>query len=249
MSGEQVAPTSTPPRVLNPLWIISLFLGLSETTVGVATVQSNGWAQAALALFAVTFPVLVSAAFFAILWKKPEVLYAPGDFPEHVPVMAYVDGMRRGSAVNTELLESVVQDTLQTVLPSFLSNTATPAQVTEMVEQAVASAHEGLARRMLTIDLSLTHPTFQDFRAEFPLAETATVRDLLDGIWHILRHHVKPFTYGSQWILMDRKNGRVFNRIGTQWANEHLGLSSDTRSLKEVEIHATMDLAVLLLQQ
>ncbi|MEU9240174.1 hypothetical protein [Streptomyces sp. NPDC048385] len=53
--------------MLNPLWIISLFLGLSETTVGIAAALSNGWVQGALAVFAVTFPVLVSGAFFSIL--------------------------------------------------------------------------------------------------------------------------------------------------------------------------------------
>jgi len=135
----------------------------------------------------------------------PEVLYAPGDFPEHVSVTAYVDGMRHGSVANAELLKSVVRDTLKDVIPTTLSQTITPQQVTKLVDQAIASAYEGIANRMLSVDLSAIHPDFRDFKTEFPLAEGATVADFLDRLWAMMRDHVRPFTYGTHWVLIDRK--------------------------------------------
>lgn len=104
-SMESELPPGQPPRVLNPLWIIALFLGLSETTVGIAAALSSGWVQGLLAVFAVAFPVLVSAVFFFILWQRPEVLYAPGDFPEHVSINTYVDGMRRRAAAGPDAIK------------------------------------------------------------------------------------------------------------------------------------------------
>ncbi|MFE9447902.1 hypothetical protein [Streptomyces sp. NPDC006739] len=234
--------------MLNPLWIISLFLGLSETTVGIAATLSNGWVQGALAIFAVTFPVLVSGAFFSILWRKPEVLYAPGDFPEHVSVTAYVDGMRHGSAANAELLQAVVRDTLEEVIPSTLSRTVTPQQVAQLVDRAVASAHEGIANRMLSVDLSDIHPDFRGFRAEFPLAEGATVADFLDRLWAMMRDHFRPYTYGTHWVLIDRKSNHIFRDIGSTWARSRSGQPDDDRPLKTVGFHVDMDLAVLPLR-
>lgn len=236
------------PRAFNPLWIISLFLGLSETTVGIVAALASGWVQGVLAVFAVTFPVLVSGAFFATLWRKPEVLYAPGDFPTHVSVGTYVDGMRRGSRGQVELLEEVLRDTLESVLPSFLSSAATPAQVTQLVSEAVARAHEGIASRVLTVDLSSVDPSVADFQMQFPLFDEATVADFLDRVWVMLRDYVQPFTYGTRWILVDRRAGRTFADIGTRWAKVNLGLDEDCRLLKDVGIHANLDLAARILR-
>ncbi|MFF2809668.1 hypothetical protein ACFVT2_21340 [Streptomyces sp. NPDC058000] len=232
--------------MVNPLWIISLFLGLSETTAGVVAALASGWVQGALALFAIVFPILVSGAFFTILWRKPEVLYAPGDFPEHVSVRTYVDGMRRGSERQVEVLEEVVRETLESVLPSFLSDKATPAETVQLVSEAIASAHDGIASRVLTVDLSAVDESI--LQAQFPLPEGATVSDFLDRLWTTLRDFVEPYTYGTHWVLIDRKAGRVLNDIGTLWAKNNLGSDGDERPLKDAGIRADMDLAALLLR-
>ncbi|WP_146022209.1 hypothetical protein [Streptomyces sp. CB02959] len=246
MPSEDGSGASALPRVVNPLWIISLFLGLSETTAGVVAALASGWVQGALTLFAIVFPLLVSGAFFTVLWRKPEVLYAPGDFPEHVPVGTYVDGMRRGSRGQVELLEEVVRETLESVLPSFLSSKATPAEAMQLVNEAIESAHDGIASRVLTIDLSGVDQSF--LQAQFPLFEGATVSDFLDRLWAMLRDHVKPYTYGTHWVLIDRKGGHVLRDIGTQWAKNNLGSADDERLLKDVGIHANSDLAAVLLR-
>lgn len=73
---------SRPPNraAMSPLWVISLFVSLTETVLGVATTRVSGNAQLALIIFVIVFPVLIAGAFFAVLWKKPGVLYTPSDF-------------------------------------------------------------------------------------------------------------------------------------------------------------------------
>ena len=74
------ASAATGQRRLTPLWIISLFLGLTEAVLGVAVVQVSGGIQIALTAFVIAFPLLIALAFFAILWSRPWVFYAPSEY-------------------------------------------------------------------------------------------------------------------------------------------------------------------------
>lgn len=84
MGSESVA--STKARRLTPLWIISLFVGLTEAVLGVAVTQTTGGVQVALLVFVVTFPLLIAASFFFILWNRPWVFYAPTEYGGIDPV-------------------------------------------------------------------------------------------------------------------------------------------------------------------
>jgi hypothetical protein len=66
--------------MLTPLWVVSLFVTLTEVTLGVAVGQTEGGVQIALAAFVLVFPVLVAASFFAILWARPWVFYSPNEY-------------------------------------------------------------------------------------------------------------------------------------------------------------------------
>ncbi len=88
---NQSEPATSPHRSsMTPLWVISLFVSLSEVVTGFAVTQATGSIQVALTVFVVTFPVLVGAAFFAILWKKPYVFYPPTEFGTPTNVSEYV---------------------------------------------------------------------------------------------------------------------------------------------------------------
>jgi len=67
-------------RGLTPLWIISLFVGLTEAVLGVAVVHVTGGIQIALTAFVIAFPTLIAIAFFGILWDRPWVFYAPQEY-------------------------------------------------------------------------------------------------------------------------------------------------------------------------
>jgi hypothetical protein len=74
------APAATRERRLTPLWIISLFVGLTEAVLAVALVRVTGSIQVALTAFVIVFPLLIATAFFVILWNRPWVFYAPTEY-------------------------------------------------------------------------------------------------------------------------------------------------------------------------
>lgn len=95
--ASQTHATSTDGKVarssMTPLWVISLFVSLSEIVAGLAVTRAEGGVQVALTGFVVIFPILVAAAFFAILWKKPYVFYPPTDFGGSTNVSEYVQAL------------------------------------------------------------------------------------------------------------------------------------------------------------
>src|SRR3954453_7337915 len=76
-----VSKAASKERRLTPLWIISIFVGLTETVLGVTVANvSNIGIQTALTAFVIAFPLLIAAAFFGILWSRPWVYYSPGEY-------------------------------------------------------------------------------------------------------------------------------------------------------------------------
>ena len=71
----------TPARGrVTPLWIVASFLTLTEATLCYAVTQVSGGVQIALTAFVIAFALIVACGFFAILWKKPWVFYAPSEY-------------------------------------------------------------------------------------------------------------------------------------------------------------------------
>lgn len=231
------------PRVLNPLWIISLFLGLSETTAGVATTQSSGWVQGVLAVFAVCFPVIVSAAFFLILWWHPENLYAPGDYPKHMPVSSFIDGIRKSRTIDPEFFNAVIRDALESVLPGALAKPANSSEVALVVSDVIESARTELATRSISVDVSRIIKNSSPH--EYILRGDETIGELLDWIWAGLEGRIRPYTYGTDWLIADAVEKRAFYDIGGNWASRHLGNLYDKRTLEQIGITAGAKLEIL----
>ncbi len=82
------------PKATTPLWVISLFVPLTEVMSGIAATQTSGSIQVALTAFVIAFPLLIAGAFFAFLWFRPHHLYAPSEY-QGTKVKEYVDAMRR----------------------------------------------------------------------------------------------------------------------------------------------------------
>lgn len=78
---------------MTPLWVISLFVSLTEVVTGLALTRASGPVQVALTTFVIGFPLLVASAFFLILWFRPYVFYPPTEFSSAVDVSAYVRAM------------------------------------------------------------------------------------------------------------------------------------------------------------
>src|SRR3954466_3700857 len=97
-------PAASKERRLTPLWIISLFVGLTETVLGTALVNTtNASIQIALTAFVIAFPLLIAAAFFGILWSRPWVFYAPNEYGGTDPTK-FVETLAavRGSKIATK---------------------------------------------------------------------------------------------------------------------------------------------------
>lgn len=80
-------------RPVTPLWIVALFVSLTETVLGIAVTRTAGAIQVALLVFVILFPTLVAGVFFLILWRKPFVFYSPAEFGGDVAIRDYLEAM------------------------------------------------------------------------------------------------------------------------------------------------------------
>jgi hypothetical protein len=59
-----------PRTKLTPLWIISLFVTLTETALSVSVTRTQGAIQVALTIFVIAYAIFVTGAFFFVLWVQ-----------------------------------------------------------------------------------------------------------------------------------------------------------------------------------
>lgn len=71
---------TTKPRLLTPLWMISIFITFTETVLGVAVTKTTDTVQIILVLFVIIFPSLIAGFFFRVLWSRPWVFYSPSEY-------------------------------------------------------------------------------------------------------------------------------------------------------------------------
>ena len=82
-------------KQLTPLWVISIFVSLTEVVLGVAASKTTGDIQVALVSFVMTFPLLIAGAFFICLWSRPWVFYPPSEYGR-MDVRKYVEALKAG---------------------------------------------------------------------------------------------------------------------------------------------------------
>jgi hypothetical protein len=239
MMNSRSADHGNPPKVLSPLWMISLFLGISEVSVTIATTQAIGWIQSMLAIFAVAFPVLVFSAFFLTLWKNNKVLYAPGEFTSDTPVRDYVEAMNRHNQRSVNVVESALQSALTRLADQLEVLGATVSQRDEIVESVSTAVH----RAVITIDVSVFNSKART--VDVAVDDRTTVTDLLDSVYFAIWDKVENFSYGKTWLLLDERNGRRLDDIGTHFAHQYLKTNRDYRSLTEIGVRPESTLAVI----
>ncbi|MEV5878324.1 hypothetical protein AB0L75_29695 [Streptomyces sp. NPDC052101] len=228
------ASEGTSGRVLNPLWIISLFLGLAEVTVGVAATQAEGWIQGMLAVFSVVFPSAVAVAFFRTLLTRPFVLYAPRDYPDAPSIEAYVTAVSSAAGRNLENVGSAVRLALEEVVVPRLP-AADQERTEDLIEEAVQAAVGDFQRRSVEVDLSGIDPSMEVAVLTFPL-DMVTVSHVLDTVYLTISDLVDAYTYGSQWILVDPTTGRRLTDIGSASLSPAGIPREDNRSLREIGV-------------
>lgn len=245
-------------RPLTPLWIIALFVSLTETIVGLAVTRSSGAVQLSLTIFSIAFPALVAGAFFLILWHRPHVFYSPSEFQGR-DVAQYVDAMlRRRPAEGTQMYD-MIRESVQSALASqetvdLLTKSLTPgaanskAKVVKALESIAATTVQKIDdSNFLVVDLT---PLGEPRQPRFAYVPRQQVNHFLDTVYFAINEIsqvVPPYTYEDLWTLRDHKTGKVFKDIGRDWARSK-GLKEDTRLLSEVGIFPGMLLEAIPLK-
>jgi hypothetical protein len=237
---------------LSPLGLISLFLSFTEVVVGVAVTQTEGWVQVWLTAFVIAFPVGICAAFFAVLWKKPYVLYPPADFGANVDVATYVQHIGGGpaprpigDAIAEKLDVSLSTKRLTPVLEAILSAPTSDhgAAIERLAEFVKVEARSSVEDALIRIDST---PLLKGRGSSWdePYDPDVPVWRFLDRIWLHLQPHVFAYSYGRHWLIRDATTGTVFRNIGRPWA-ESEGFQEDERTISEVGITSKARLEVM----
>jgi hypothetical protein len=245
MSMQSNAGTRRGPHLSNPLSLFGLFVTLCQVTVGVAAVQASGWVQGLFAIFAVAFPLLVLAAFFTILWHRPETLYPPGEYTKETSVADFAKAMRRITVRQEETLESTVRDVAGQVARSESNG---PVNQSKKVETAVRDAKQRYRRQLLEVELSNVDEELATKPFATSVTSKTTVTDVLDLIYFAISDYVPPFAYGRDWVPIDTSTGKRMADLGRAWAHRH-NYEEDFRPAETVGLRAGAPLAVRLLKR
>lgn len=97
---EKVSSTGV---IKNPLTVIAIFAGLAEVSATIALPQLPEKIQTVFVWFVMLFPAFLVGLFFAMLWFKHRVLYAPSDFKNEENFMSFwVPSKRKMDAQDEE---------------------------------------------------------------------------------------------------------------------------------------------------
>ncbi|MFF3458574.1 hypothetical protein ACFYXH_30500 [Streptomyces sp. NPDC002730] len=223
------------PKALNPLWIISLFLTVSEAAAGTAATQTQGWLQAVLVLFSVAFPVGVASAFFAILVQRPYVLYAPKDYSKNPSVRDFVNALNTSRNRSVENMEASIRSAMEEVVPKMLDAKISALSRDVIVAEAIESAREDFRHRF--IEISYGQMDHDVASVQIPVGEDTVVQEFLNEAWSFAPEWIPPYTYGDKWVLVDQEKGLSYRKMGALWARRN-GKGSDDRLLYSTGISA-----------
>jgi hypothetical protein len=216
------------------LWIIALFIALSEATAGIAAIITSGPARLIFAIFAVSFPSIVFIVFVWLLVKHAPNLYAPGQYSRDITPEMYRAGIRRDERIvfGRALAESMVP---------LLPDIAAGGERSAVVEQVARNFEIAVEEASVTVLLQQLKPQAEPL--QIPVTEETKVYSLLDDIYYALAPTVSQNTYNKSWVLADG-SGKYYTEIGTGWARK-ANWPRDTRPIAAVGISPGTTLTVV----
>ncbi|HEY1701932.1 MAG TPA: hypothetical protein VGG75_19670 [Trebonia sp.] len=225
--------TSRAPVSASPLWIIALFIALSEVTAGVASITTNDVARLIFACFAVAFPAVVFGTFIWLLIKHAPKLYAPGQYSKDITPEIYRIGIRRADSM---FIGQAVAKSVAPLIGGY-EGTEGDAAVARVAEKFAAALDESI----ITVNLEALKPGARDL--SIPSTLESGIQDILNEIYFTLEPAVPVASYDPSWILVD-KDGNPYGSMGISWASKR-GLVDDPRTINEVGISPGMRLAAV----
>lgn len=227
------------PDASSPLRIIALFILLSEAAASGAAAATRGATQMILAIFAVSFPLIVFAIFVWLLLKHTLKLYAPHQYTSDTSIQTFASVVAQQQIASQAVLGQAVSEALVTAVASD-SSSGDGASV-QAVRQHVADAFSEAVRAG---SITVIRSVFDGAEPiQIPTTADTTVQDLLNAIYFALVPSVGPYTYAIDWILVTPEHKPLLN-IGSGWAREQ-GLPGDVRPLSDVGLRPGMTLTVI----
>ena len=234
-------------KIITPLWIVALFVSLTEVVLGVAVTQTQGGIQIALTVFVLAFPILIAGMFFLILWYKPYVFYPPTEFGNQTNVLDYVRAMQGQLVLDNQMqnIQEVVHNTLTSdkvisELTEVISSKGDEkvAQKIEEILKSVSSSAVNKIDKIGSITISSTILLKEKGTVWRELYDpNEQVNTFVDLLYFKMRPEIPPFSYGSRWLLKDKETGKLFTDFG--------GKDSVNRLLSEAGLYAGMTLLVV----
>ncbi len=242
-------------RHATPLWVISIFITLTEVVVGGVVTQTDGVVQILFTVFAIIFPTFISIAFFYILWNRPHHLFSPTEYGQQVSINEYVSAMKQTMAVDeTRLYDDIKQTITQTLksedmtqqFAQQIDNTSSTEQnqkIAQALDYAVEQTVEHVKEHnFISID---TRPLLPEEGERYTIAHTKfkTAGDLLDYVWLQLQAaSVPPFTYEKLWILKNADTHQYYTGLHAKIVNGKY--QKDRRQLSDIGINPGTHLVV-----
>ncbi|MBS7777654.1 hypothetical protein [Acidovorax sp. CCYZU-2555] len=231
MSSPNTFQTTAKSLAKNPLGIIALFIvliyGFAALTLGFNS-RLEATERIPLVYFLVSFPVVVLLLFGWLVSCHHEKLYAPSDFRSDEIFLnrasasnLHVEALRAdGAELEKKILESVTN----------LLNTSTPPK--EIAEQVAKEVQEATT---FTVDAAdfLGRP---DAVYTYPIAAFDTISDLTNHIYFQLTPKVRPFQYGSLWVIRNKATNEILRTVRMLIGGSPGKPISDIRSLKEAGV-------------
>jgi hypothetical protein len=214
---------SRAPASASPLWVIALFIALSEATAGVAAMTTNGVARLIFACFAVTFPAAVFGVFVWLLVKHAPKLYSPSQYSKEITPEIYRIGISMADSI------FIGQAVAKTVVPLLggddrgEDHDATVARVARNFTDAVKESS-------IVVDIGMLKPKAKPLY--IPVSMETGIQGVLDEIYFALEPQVEPFKYDQTWVLVD-DDGTDYSDMGMSWANKQ-NLDEDPRTIADV---------------
>lgn len=217
----------------SPLWIIALFVALSQVTAGSAAIAAEGTVQLIFAIFAVIFPFVVLVAFVCLLLFRPLNLYAPSQYTERTSIGEYAEGLSRQGRDTAAIYRQAVAEAVVAGVAGI--HDSTPVGIVE--QQAVRTRvterfDDVIERNSVLLDRSLLIDGAEP--VQIPVTADTTADEFLDSVWFNISESVEPYTYNDSWVLADDELAPL-REIGTVWARKQ-GWLGDERRLQDAGI-------------
>ncbi|WP_264051711.1 hypothetical protein [Methylobacterium flocculans] len=229
---------------ITPLAIILSFVLLTEVVAMGGVLGTSGEPQLILTLFCVLFPPFIAVPFFSILYSRPIVFYAPGDFDKELKPADFAAAVAPKATARVADLMSDYIGTLEGRIANTISETE---QLKDLISQQGSlnkkQIEEGIANisREITDGIKISDVTKFDLSEvggktiSIPIDDNIPVSDVLDFLYFEINKvsSVEVYTYSKAWVLENTKTSERLFDIGSFWAEKN-GLREDNRLAKSV---------------